>query len=207
MVEESASSVPVPLPSLTSKICAEHYWPTPLPGHLCEQCLDAPAVLVVPAPGGGDMGICAACQQAAAIATLPVLTAAAGQQTLWHPLCDAERLAAYRGGGGSPAGLVGSLRRDRACPRLPVWELSVALGRGRGDVTPTLIRLQALTIGLPGRQHRADATEHGRLELPHQLADVLHLPCPRPVRAHPLRRDHGLVQDLRQIKPGQLGGG
>jgi hypothetical protein len=44
----------------------------------------------------GDMGICAACQQAAAIATLPVLTAAAGQQTLWHPICDAERLAAYR---------------------------------------------------------------------------------------------------------------
>ncbi len=35
--------------------------PTPLPGHLCEQCLDAPAVLVVPAPEGGDMGICAAC--------------------------------------------------------------------------------------------------------------------------------------------------
>jgi hypothetical protein len=26
--------------------------PTPLPGHLCEQCFDAPAVLVVPAPEG-----------------------------------------------------------------------------------------------------------------------------------------------------------
>ena len=63
--------------------------PTPLPGHLCEQCLDAPAVLVVPAPGGGDMGICAACQQAAAVAALPVLTAAAGQQTLGHPIRDA----------------------------------------------------------------------------------------------------------------------
>ena len=70
--------------------------PTPLPGHLCEECLDAPAVLVVPAPGGGDMGICADCQQAAAIATLPVLTAATGQQTLWHPIRDADRLAAYR---------------------------------------------------------------------------------------------------------------
>jgi hypothetical protein len=70
--------------------------PTPLPGHLCEQCLDAPAVLVVPAPGGGDMGICADCQQAAAIATLPVLTAAKGQQTLRHPIRDADRLAAYR---------------------------------------------------------------------------------------------------------------
>ena len=70
--------------------------PTPLPGHLCEQCLDAPAVLVVPAPGGGDMGICADCQQAAAIATLPVLRAATGQQTIWHPIRDADRLAAYR---------------------------------------------------------------------------------------------------------------
>ncbi len=35
---------------------------TPLPGHLCEQCLDAPAVAVVPAPWGGDMGVCEACQ-------------------------------------------------------------------------------------------------------------------------------------------------
>jgi hypothetical protein len=26
------------------------------------------------------------------------------------------------------------------------------------------------------------------------------------VRAHALRRQHGLVQDLRQIQPGQLGG-
>jgi hypothetical protein len=45
--------------------------PTPLPGHLCEACLDAPAVLVVPSPEGGDMGICAACQQAAAVGPLP----------------------------------------------------------------------------------------------------------------------------------------
>jgi hypothetical protein len=34
---------------------------TPLPGHLCEQCLDAPAVAVVAAPWGGEMGVCAAC--------------------------------------------------------------------------------------------------------------------------------------------------
>ena len=33
----------------------------PLPGHLCEQCLDAPAVTVVAAPWGGEMGVCAAC--------------------------------------------------------------------------------------------------------------------------------------------------
>ena len=69
------------------------------------------------------------------------------------------------------------------------------------------LRLGPRDLGPPGFQRCADATEHGRLELPHQLADVLHLPCPRPVCAHPLRRDHGLVQDLRQIKPGQLGGG
>jgi hypothetical protein len=74
--------------------------PTPLPGHLCEQCLDAPAVLVVPAPGGGDMGICTSCQQAAAAAALPVLTTDAGQQTLWHPIRDADRLAAYRAASG-----------------------------------------------------------------------------------------------------------
>jgi hypothetical protein len=49
--------------------------------------------------------------------------------------------------------------------------------------------------------------EHVGLELPHDLADILHLPCPRPVRTHPLRRDHSLVQGLRQIQLGQLGGG
>ena len=39
-----------------------------------------------------DRGLCAAWQQAAA---LPLLTAA-GQQTLWHPISDAERLATSR---------------------------------------------------------------------------------------------------------------
>lgn len=32
-----------------------------LPGHLCEQCLDAPAVHLQPAPWGGERGVCAAC--------------------------------------------------------------------------------------------------------------------------------------------------
>jgi hypothetical protein len=36
----------------------------PLVGSLCERCLDAPAPLVQPAPWGGEMGVCAACQQA-----------------------------------------------------------------------------------------------------------------------------------------------
>ena len=34
-----------------------------LVGHICERCLDAPALLVQPAPWGGEMGVCAACQQ------------------------------------------------------------------------------------------------------------------------------------------------
>ncbi|HSX80404.1 MAG TPA: hypothetical protein VLQ80_17760 [Candidatus Saccharimonadia bacterium] len=93
--------------------------PTPLPGHLCEQCLDAPAVLLVPAPWGGDMGICAACHQAATVAALPVLTAAAGQQTLWHPIRDADRLATYRAAAGPlPAwwDRCVATAPDRVCP-------------------------------------------------------------------------------------------
>jgi len=34
---------------------------TSIPGHLCEVCLDAPAVAFVAAPWGGEMGVCAAC--------------------------------------------------------------------------------------------------------------------------------------------------
>jgi len=34
---------------------------TPLPGYLCEVCQDAPAGAFVPAPWGGEMGICEAC--------------------------------------------------------------------------------------------------------------------------------------------------
>jgi hypothetical protein len=34
---------------------------TSIPGHLCEVCLDAPAVAFVLAPWGGEMGVCAAC--------------------------------------------------------------------------------------------------------------------------------------------------
>jgi hypothetical protein len=35
--------------------------PAPLPGSLCEQCLDAPATQLQPAPWGGDMGVCEEC--------------------------------------------------------------------------------------------------------------------------------------------------
>jgi hypothetical protein len=34
-----------------------------LPGYLCESCLDAPAIALVPAPWGGEMGLCQDCQQ------------------------------------------------------------------------------------------------------------------------------------------------
>jgi len=70
--------------------------PQPLPGHLCEQCLDASAVVVVPAPWGGEMGVCDTCHQAPAVAALPILTAEEGQQTIWHTIHAPERLAAYR---------------------------------------------------------------------------------------------------------------
>ena len=36
--------------------------PAPLPGSICEQCFDAPAVRLVPAPWGGEMGWCGACK-------------------------------------------------------------------------------------------------------------------------------------------------
>ena len=58
-------------------------------------------------------------QRDAAIATLPVLTAAAGQQTLWHPIRDADRLAAYRAAAGPlPAwwDRCVATAPDRVCP-------------------------------------------------------------------------------------------
>jgi len=36
-------------------------WPPAPPGSLCEACLDAPAVVLAPAPWGGARGVCAAC--------------------------------------------------------------------------------------------------------------------------------------------------
>jgi hypothetical protein len=41
---------------------------TPLPGYLCEACLDAPAIALLPAPGGGEWALCQACQQHQAVA-------------------------------------------------------------------------------------------------------------------------------------------
>jgi hypothetical protein len=69
------------------------------------------------------------------------------------------------------------------------------------------LRLGPRDPGPPGFQRCANAAERIGLELSHQLADRLQVSRARPVRAHALRRQHGLVQGLRQIEPGQLGGG
>ena len=37
--------------------------PSPLPGYLCERCQDAPAVQWQSVPGGGEMGVGAACSR------------------------------------------------------------------------------------------------------------------------------------------------
>jgi hypothetical protein len=54
----------------------------PIPGHLCEVCLDAPATRLQPAPWGGEMGVCAACGGLDPAAALAVPTGACAR----HPL-------------------------------------------------------------------------------------------------------------------------
>ena len=46
-------------PTLTQAILIDY--PAGLAGHICEACLDAPAILLAPAPWGGQMGVCWAC--------------------------------------------------------------------------------------------------------------------------------------------------
>jgi hypothetical protein len=48
---------------VAQRAARDHSARPPLVGSLCERCLDAPALLVQPAPWGGEMGVCAACQQ------------------------------------------------------------------------------------------------------------------------------------------------
>jgi len=52
------------LERVAQRAARDHGARQPLVGHICERCLDAPALLVQPAPWGGEMGVCAACQQA-----------------------------------------------------------------------------------------------------------------------------------------------
>ena len=49
--------------ALRQRVARDPRSPTHLVGHICEHCLDAPAVLVQPAPWGGEMGVCGACYQ------------------------------------------------------------------------------------------------------------------------------------------------
>jgi hypothetical protein len=55
---------------------------SPLAGHLCEVCLDAPATRLQPAPWGGEMGVCAACGGLDPVAALAVPTGECAR----HPL-------------------------------------------------------------------------------------------------------------------------
>jgi len=48
---------------VAQRAARDHGARPPLVGSLCECCLDAPALLVQPAPWGGELGVCAACQQ------------------------------------------------------------------------------------------------------------------------------------------------
>jgi hypothetical protein len=48
---------------VAQRAARDHSAHPPLVGHLCERCLDAPALLGQPAPWGGELGVCAVCQQ------------------------------------------------------------------------------------------------------------------------------------------------
>jgi hypothetical protein len=85
--ETPSDRLPIPLRIAEVRAITAPPVAQPIPGHLCEQCLDAPAVVLVSAPWGG---------QARVVAALPVLTAREGQQTIWHTIGDPDRLATYR---------------------------------------------------------------------------------------------------------------
>ena len=100
--ETSSNRLPIPLHIAEDRASTTPPVAQPIPGHLCEECLDAPAVALVSAPWGGQMGVCDPCQQARAVATLPVLTAREGQQTIWHTIDAPDLLAAYRAAAATP---------------------------------------------------------------------------------------------------------
>ena len=96
MLPAEVAAVPRRLVALPAPAGGTASGASPLPGFVCETCFDAPAVALVPAPWGGEMGVCDACHQARVHATLPVLRVPAGQQTFWHTILDQARLAVYR---------------------------------------------------------------------------------------------------------------
>jgi hypothetical protein len=48
---------------MAQRAARDHRAHPPLVGYSCERCLDALAFVVQPAPWGGEMGVCAACQE------------------------------------------------------------------------------------------------------------------------------------------------
>ena len=53
--------MPPPRRPLGTPVRAQHLDATPLPGYLCEQCQDAPAVQWQLTPDGGERGVCTTC--------------------------------------------------------------------------------------------------------------------------------------------------
>ena len=130
--ETPSDRLPIPLRIAEVRAITAPPVTQPIPGHLCEQCLDAPAVVLVSAPWGGQMGVCDQCQQARVVAALPVLTAREGQQTIWHTIGDPRPsgdLSCHRRD--PTPSVVGSVRVGCSCACLRLWELPIDLGRGR----------------------------------------------------------------------------
>jgi hypothetical protein len=66
-------------------------------GYLCEQCLDAPAVAFVPAPWGGEMGICATCAAPAPVRPAVDESRCQGARLAWRQgLLNTRQIARNR---------------------------------------------------------------------------------------------------------------
>ena len=70
------------------------------PGYLCEQCLDAPAVVFVAAPWGGEMGVCETC--GGLLPAVPAGMVAVAESGI-HSVADLARMVAA----GAQAVLIG----------------------------------------------------------------------------------------------------
>ena len=55
-----------------SPMDADIFSPVVLPGSICEQCFDAPAMLLRSSPWGGEMGVCKECAQQRVEAAEPI---------------------------------------------------------------------------------------------------------------------------------------
>ena len=80
----------------------------------------------------------------------PVSGQAAQAPRCSHRSATQTQLAASGRPPGTAAGVVGSLRGDCTRQSLPMWELSVMLGRGRGDMNPAWSGLRYGPVGRGG---------------------------------------------------------